>query len=401
MGLLTGSGGGGVMMADAAHAAGLSVPPTPPADAETIAGLIPVFGSAANPVDVTGQAIASGLDSYQQILETLTKSEGFDAVVVASGLRSGQAGEVAAKIAAVHAATDRTMIVNWYGTDPSIRRVLVDAGVPTYPDVNRALDALGAVWRTQQMQSATTRQPGLPAATHGALRTVLAPHVPADGRATLSEHEAKSFLAEVGIGRASSHVVADPEAAAELVAGSDRPMVVKIVSPDLPHKSDVGGVRVGLRGADAVRTAAEEILASVSRLAPAAVVEGLLVEEMTPSGIELVCGVHRDPVFGPVVTVGLGGVLVEVLGEVRHRKAPLTAAHARDAVEELAGGRLATHHRGISAAAVEQMVALLVRLGDLAAACPELLEVDLNPVIVGPDELGIVDALVVCGVEPG
>ena len=204
------------------------------------------------------------------------------------------------------------------------------------------------------------------------------------------------MLAGLGIGRATSRLVADPEEAAALVADDERAMVVKIVSPDLPHKSDVGGVRVGVRGADAVRAAATEILASVVRLAPSAVVEGLLVEEMAPSGIELVCGLHRDPVLGPVVTVGLGGLLVEVIGEVQHCKAPLTMDHARVAVEELAGGRLTSHHRGLSPAAVEQVADLLVRLGDLAVACPEVTEVDLNPVIVGPGELAVVDALVVC-----
>ena len=395
VGLLTGSGGGGVLMADAAQAAGLSVPPTPREDAEAIEAMIPSFGSSANPVDVTGQAIASGLDTYQGILERMMTSPGFDAVVVSSGLRSGQAGEVAAKIAAVHAATDRPMIVNWYGTDPDVRRVLLERGVPTYPDVNRALDALGALHRSQIERPRVTQQPRVPPRERERLREALTGHLPDYGRRTLSEAEAKNLLAGLGIGRHALGVVTDARAAGELVMEDDTPMVVKVVSADLPHKSDVGGVRVGVRGAEAVRAAATEILESVARLAPLARVEGLLVEEMAPSGVELVCGAHRDPVFGPVVTVGLGGVLVEVIGEASHRKAPLTLEQARDAVEELADGRLVSNRRGLADEAVELVADILVRLGSFVAACPEVAEVDLNPVIVGPDGAWVADALLV------
>lgn len=393
VGLLTGSGGGGVMMADACQANGLAVPTTPEVERAVIEQLIPSYGSALNPVDVTAQAIASGLDNYATIVRCLVESDAFDAVAISSGLRAGQELEVAEIVAQAYRATDKPMVVNWYSTNPDSRRIMTDAGVPSFPDIGRALTALGALQRFQQ---ATGHVASPPVHAIDVDRVVAArAEIPA-ARGTLTEAQSSAVLERYGFPVLFQRVAPDAASAAQYAAEADRfPVAVKLVSADIPHKSDIGGVKLGLTGADGVRASAEEILAAAARHAPQAAVEGLLVQQMAGAGTELVVGLHRDPAFGPVVTVGLGGVLVEVVGEVALRRAPVTRAQAVSAISELAGGRLVSHHRGLSAAATGALADLLVRLGQLAVELPEVSEIDINPVIVAGDTLTVVDALIV------
>lgn len=389
--LLTGSGGAGVMMADASIQAGLAVATTPESDQEAIHKLIPSFGSAVNPVDVTAQAIASGLENYQRIVDTLIHSQGFDAVVVSSGLRDGQDLEVAAKVADSYQTSDKPIVVNWYSTNQASRQRLVQAGVPTFSDIGRAVGALGALRRFQELkvdaQPVVVPDPGRVADVLRDLPAYAGP---------LTEVASKTLLASFGLPVLAERVAADPaEAALFASEGVTSPLVLKLVSPDVPHKSDIGGVRLGLGSADEVHQAGVEILASAAQHAPTARVEGLLVQQMAPPGIEMMVGMHRDPVFGPVVTVGLGGVLVEILSQVALRKAPLSTRHARQAIADIAGGRLAAHSRGLKEGQVEQLAQVLVSVGRLAIELPQVQEIDINPIIASQDRLVIVDALVV------
>lgn len=391
IGLLTGSGGGGVMMADVAHDVGLDVATTPAADQDLIEQWIPSFGSALNPVDVTAQAIASGVGNYQKILRTLVDSAGFDCVAVGSGLRGPQAVEVAEKVAATYVETDKPLALTWYSTNQDSRRVLVDAGVPTYQDSSRAIGALGALRRFQEQLGRVTKEP---VRTPDPDRVAAARTALGEGR-TLTEAASKKLLGLYGLPVVRESAVTTVEAAvqaAETMAAY--PVAVKVLSPDLPHKSDVGGVHLGVADGAGVRHAGEGILAAVAEHRPDARIEGLLVQQMAPSGVELVCGVHRDPIFGPVVTVGLGGLLVEIVADVALRKAPLTVDHARAALAEVAGGRLVSHSRGLTAEQVDAVATIMVTLGDLALELPEVAEIDINPLIVSPSTTLVADALV-------
>lgn len=391
--LLTGSGGGGVMMADASQENGLTVPRTPEADQEIISKLIPSYGSPLNPVDVTAQAVAAGLDNYQLIVDTLFASEGFDGVVISSGLRAGQELEVAAKVAESFTRSEKPLAVNWYSTNPASRRILTDSGVPTFPDIARAVTAMGALHRFQQFGHQVVQQPEPVIQEARASRA--AALLPVEARA-LTEAEAKPVLASYGLPVLDEQLVRSPEEAAEVVEKQGQfPIVLKLVSADVPHKSDIGGVRLGLKSATEVADAGREILRRAAEAVPDAKIDGLLVQEMAPAGLELVVGLHRDAIFGPVVTVGLGGVLVEIIGEVALRKAPLTMQHARDAIGEISNGRLIAHSRGLSPARVEELAELLVSLGQLALEQPRITEVDINPVIAGENGLAIADALIV------
>ncbi len=180
--------------------------------------------------------------------------------------------------------------------------------------------------------------------------------------------------------------------AAERVGG---PVALKVMSYQLPHKSDAGAIRLGLRGPDAVRAGYEEMLAEVAVRAPDAVVEGVLVQQMAPARLEMTCGVQRDPVFGPMVAIGLGGVLVEVLSEAALLRPPFDAATARAALGGLLGGRLVSGRRGLSEAEQRALAQVMVALGELALELDEVTEVDVNPLRVADGLVLAADALIV------
>ena len=212
---------------------------------------------------------------------------------------------------------------------------------------------------------------------------------------TLNEHDVRGLLESAGLPVPAGALAADAAEAVAIADGIEGEVVLKLIAPGLEHKSDVGGVVVGVSGTDEVRSRTERLFALGRELGAA--VDGVLVEQRVPAGIELVCGVRRDRVAGPVVVVGLGGVLTEIIGEMAVRAAPLTRDDALDALGQLFGGRLLDHHRGIGAEAAGEVADLLVRLGGLIAANDRLVELECNPVIVSDAGALICDGLAVVG----
>jgi succinyl-CoA synthetase beta subunit len=201
--------------------------------------------------------------------------------------------------------------------------------------------------------------------------------------------DAKGWLAENGIpvprGRLVRTAAEAVAAAAELPGAA----VLKIVSPRLAHKSDVGGVQVGIRGSDAVQQAHATILESVRRLAPDVDVDGVLVEEMIEDvALEVIIGVHVDPVFGHVLTVGAGGVLVELLNDVQRRLLPIDRGAAGEMVEQLRVAPLLNGHRGGPRLDLDALATVLARVSDLVVAHPEIEQLELNPVVLRPATSG-------------
>lgn len=208
----------------------------------------------------------------------------------------------------------------------------------------------------------------------------------------------RRLLEAAGLPVPAGALAADADRAVAIAAEIQGEVVLKLIAPGLEHKSDIGGVVVGVSGADEVRRQAERLFALGREHGSA--VDGVLVEQRAPAGIELVCGVRRDRVAGPVVVVGLGGVLTEIIGEMAVRAAPLTRGDALDALEQLFAGRLLNHHRGLGPAAAEAVADLLVRLGDIIAATDRLVELECNPVIVSEAGALICDGLAVVGGDP-
>jgi succinyl-CoA synthetase beta subunit len=215
----------------------------------------------------------------------------------------------------------------------------------------------------------------------------------------LPERESLDLLRSAGLAVTPAVAVPDADAAVEAARPlGGHAVVLKVDAVDLTHKSDVGLVRLDLRGDDAVRAAAEDLFGMARRHGVDA--RGLLVEPMADAGVELIVGVQRDPSFGPLVVVGLGGVLTEILDDVAIRLAPVGRAAARAMLDDLRGAALLRGTRGRPPVDTAAVADLIVGLSSLAVARPDIVEIDLNPVVASPDGALAVDALVVVA-EPG
>lgn len=217
----------------------------------------------------------------------------------------------------------------------------------------------------------------------------------AANRTLLSEVESKAALAEAGVRVTAARLARSREEAAELAEAAGFPAALKVVSADVPHKSDVGGVRLGLADRADVLAAHDAIMAAVAAARPDAAIEGVAVQAMAPPGVEVIVGVTADPQFGPVVMFGLGGVMVEVMGDVAFRLAPLGAGDARDMIDEIQGRPALDGARGRPPADFDALAETLERVSAFAAAHPEVRELDLNPVIASPEGAVAADARIV------
>jgi acyl-CoA synthetase (NDP forming) len=216
-----------------------------------------------------------------------------------------------------------------------------------------------------------------------------------EGRTVLTEIESKQVLAAAGIPVAEAHLAADAEEAAKAAKKVGFPVVIKIVSPDITHKSDVGGVRIGLDSKKDVQAAFEEMMEAVRSKQPDARIAGVAVQAMAPTGTEVIVGVSKDPQFGHVIMFGLGGVLVEVLKDVAFRIVPLEARDARQIVREIKGYPVLEGVRGQGPADVAALESLILKLSEFVEANPQVEELDLNPVFVYGDGVIAVDARIV------
>lgn len=215
------------------------------------------------------------------------------------------------------------------------------------------------------------------------------------GRTVLTEIESKQILAEAGIPVAPAQLAKTPAEAAELAVKGGFPAVLKIVSPEITHKSDIGGVKVGLGSAEEVRTAFAEIVAAAKKADPKAIIEGVAVQKMAPAGTEVIVGMSKDPQFGPVLMFGLGGIFVEVLKDVAFRIVPLEPRDARQMVREIKGFPVLQGVRGQPPADVAALEGLILKLSEFVEAHPEIEELDLNPVFAYADGVIAVDARIV------
>jgi acyl-CoA synthetase (NDP forming) len=216
-------------------------------------------------------------------------------------------------------------------------------------------------------------------------------------RAVLTEVESKQVLHEAGIPVTVAETAASAKDAVASAERSGYPVVLKVLSPDIAHKSDVGGVKVGLESAAEVEAAFEEIMAAVKERQPNARIEGVAVQNMAPAGVEVIVGMSKDPQFGPVMMFGLGGIFVEVLKDVAFRIVPLEPKDARQMVREIKGFPVLEGVRGQDPADVAAIEKLILQVSEFVEAHPEIKELDLNPVFAYPEGVIAVDARIVVG----
>ncbi|MCL7941003.1 acetate--CoA ligase family protein [Halomonas sp. ATCH28] len=277
---------------------------------------------------------------------------------------------------------------------PALRR-LHEAGLPVYASIEQSVRVLAALGERGQYLAQThdysretpvDARPELTAMFHQAR---------AEGR-DLFEYEAKQLLRDHGVEVPVERVVRDEaELAAAAAALGETPLAMKVVSKDILHKSDAGGVKLNVVGEAAMHDARRAILDACMAYDADAEIEGVLVTPMAKKGVEVIVGVIRDPIFGPVLMFGLGGIFVEILEDVAFRAIPLSRHDARSMVEQIKAKRILEGVRGESAVDKEALVDLLLKVSSIVAAYPDLKELDLNPVIVNADGYAVVDARVI------
>ena len=216
-----------------------------------------------------------------------------------------------------------------------------------------------------------------------------------ENRTVLTEIEAKQILMQSGINCTDTQLAATKEAALELSEKFGYPVVLKVSSVDISHKSDAGGVKVNLKDKAEVENAYDAIIQSCKAAVPTANIEGVSVQPMGKSGIEVIVGMIKDPSFGPVIMFGLGGVFVEVMKDVAFRVVPIEVSDAEDMINEIKGKKLLEGYRGQEPADVAYLQQMLVKLSDFVDATPEIEEIDMNPVFCYRDGAVVVDARII------
>ncbi len=390
------SGGACVITLDKAEQAGVPMPRPAPATQAVLNANVPDFGNPSNPCDITAQ-VATNPASYAACLEAMLADPGYAAVLVmAPSISEPGTPNNVALFSGLAAKAGKPLCLSWMSEwkhGPGAAAAEADPHVALFRSTAGAYRTLAA-WLERERRitgPAPRARGGSPNPAAMGARALLA----AAGE-RLTEREAKEVLAAYGIPVATDHVVQDADAA---VAAADRlgyPVVLKLETPDIAHKTEAGVVRLDLRDATAVRGAFAAIMDAAGRVEPAPRIVGILVQPMIAPGLEIVVGSQLDPTFGPMVVVGLGGIMVELLHDSAAELAPVNHQQARAMLDRLKGAALLRGFRGQAGADIDRLAGIIVALSELAADLSDLIaEIDVNPIICGPGRAIAVDALIV------
>ncbi len=393
------SGGTASQMVDMCASAGLSVPRLEQATVERLAEHVPWFLRMDNPVD-TGGTLA-GTPAGRAVLDLMLADPGTDVLLAPiTGVFPGMSDALADDLIEVHRRGTTPVVAVWTSPlrDDPAHRALCEAGVPLFHSYGAAVRGIRALVDFSRFVAGPRPRvadlPTTPSPAAGPARAVLG------RRPALHEVDAKELLVAYGIPTVPERVARTPGEAVAVAGDLGWPVVAKILSADIPHKSDLGLVATGLTGPGLLEAAVERLLATAARVAPSASVDGVVVQPMVEGVAEAIAGIaHQDP-FGPTVLFGLGGVLTEVLGDVGFRVPPFDRHSARRMVEGLRGSALLRGVRGRPPGDLEAVVDVLMALQRLALDLgEEVRELDCNPLMVLPEGQGVVvvDALVVKG----
>ena len=388
--IITNAGGPGILATDALERAGLSLARF---ELETIYKLeeyLPDAASAANPVDVLGDARA---DRYRFALETVAADSNVDGLLVLLTPQAMTEIEETARAILELAREINIPILGCFMGEARVQPgidILTSNGIPNYPFPERAATAFKALSDYRQVQSRP-----LPEYTHFEVDrdtvSQIINRVLDEDRLSIGDAEARDIMTAYGMQIPKSEIAKTPKDAVEIAARFGYPVVLKIASPDILHKTDVGGVKVGLRNAGEVQDAFELMLYRAQRYLPEARIWGCLVQEMVPSGgMEVLVGMNRDPQFGPLVTFGLGGIYVEILKDVTFRVAPFSRLEAEEMQGEIRARALLEGVRGQPPLDKNAITETLLRVAQLVQDFPMIAEMDINPLMVYPNDQGAV-----------
>lgn len=386
VGIVTQSGGAGVLMSDRAEEVGLQVPQLGAATVARLREILPAFGAAGNPVDVTAQFIADP-SMLKESVKAVLDDPNVHIAAVWLQLMDGFVDTLTETFRQLRDETDKPFVVSWVAAPEAGLRALRDLGICVLRGAEPTIDAIAALveWDAQRKARLADAEPSqTPAA------------LPAPGAGPVPTVEAARLLQDAGVPIAKVALAGSAEDAVARAEEIGWPVALKIESPDILHKTEIGGVEIGLADADALRDAYAKIFDRARTAAPDARIDGVIVQQMGRGTVEMVIGLRRDPIFGPVVMVGLGGILIEVQKDVVFHRAPVTEAEAARMLDRLHGKVLLDGVRGappVDRDALCRMIAAVSRFG--AASEGWLDELDLNPVLAGPDGVLAVDCLLV------
>lgn len=382
IGVITISGGGGVVVADKCPEFGLEVVRLAGRTQEHLREFFPSYGAVANPVDLTS-AIFVDEALFQRAIRTVMDDPLVDVGAFFYNLQMPDT-EAAQKIIDVYYSVEKPLVIfTWpTGLDFAVeaREKMIRAGVPVIEHVPSGLWALSVLadWvkKTEKVASFPVYQPG--AEKRCALEAIRL-----SGSRNLTESRSKEILRAYGIPVTREILVHSASEAAAAAAEIGFPAVLKIESPDILHKTEAGGVLLNLADAAAVEEGYDLIMERARSYSPAASLDGVLVQEMLPPGLEIILGLKKDPVFGPTLLFGLGGIYVELLKDVALRTAPIRESDAREMIEEIQGKALLEGVRGQPPRDLQALIKIMMQLSRLAVELgDEITELDINPLIL-------------------
>jgi len=388
LGIATQSGGAGVMMADRAEEMGLKVPELSALIQARLVAVMPTFGAAGNPVDVTGQFVARP-ELLRESVVALLDDPDIHIGIVWLQLMTAHVDTLVRIFSEIQARTTKPFFVCWIAAPTEALRRLRALGIVVYSAGERAVEAAAALARHCELQRRVTAGRHSPSIREATLPSIIVNGVQPSVQAT-------EWLRRAGIPMAEVSLATTEDEAVLLWRTSRRAVALKVESPDITHKTEIGGVLLNLNDEAAIREGYRCLTQRTKLALPDARVSGILVQPMASGHLELVVGVQRDPVFGMIVMVGLGGILVEVLKDVVFRRAPFEPEEALRMLAELRMGALLDGVRGQPAVDRNAIARLLSDLARWAhGMAPVLAELDLNPVMVGPEGPIAVDCVMV------
>ncbi|HDN81819.1 MAG TPA: CoA-binding protein [Methanomicrobia archaeon] len=392
--ILTNGGGVGVLATDACEKEGIKLLDDYKYLEETFRPYMPVFGSAKNPIDMTGQAT---VEDYFNAFKKAMESDKISALIVLNCETAAfDTVEFSEKIIkyfhSLPAESKKPVVFNFIGgiKSKNAMDILNKNKIPAYPQPERAVNSLGALYKWWKYTKTGKKQIKKLDMDKDKIYSIIN-KVREEGRLQLLEHEAKDILKACGLDLPKYKLATTIEEALKYAKEIGYPIVLKIVSEDIIHKSDIGGVKVGIKNAKELKNAYKEIMYRAKKSYPKANIRGILVNEMVEKGVEIIVGCSEDPQFGPVIMFGLGGIYVEVLKDVAFRVAPIDKEDALDMIDDIKSYPLLYGVRGEKRKDINSLAENISLLSYFSHEIPEIVEMDVNPLIVLEEGCKIVD----------
>lgn len=394
--IVSGSGGAGIVAADEAERVDVPLPQPCDATRAVLESHIPDFGAARNPCDLTAQA-ANNFDSFIQCGDAVFADPAYGAAVVplvVTGEGNGRRFEVFNDLAVKHGKMACGLWMSNWMEGPESRETEALPRLALFRSVSHCFAALAAWHQREQwlLSRQTVKAPRLthPSVAADARARILAAHAP-----TLTEREAKGVLALYGVPVVSESLTASENAAIRAAEACGYPVVLKVESPAIPHKSEAGVIRLGVASAEEVAIAYREVMANARKVTTDDRINGVLVQSQVPAGVEILVGARVDPHLGALLVVGLGGVMVELMQDTVATMAPCSTEQVRGMLERLRGVALLKGFRGAAGVDMERLAEIIASLSEFAADQRGVIaEFDVNPLICTPDRIVAVDALI-------